>query len=199
MIKVEKIILAIFCCVMLFACQKNNVAEKKTAKDLPLENSDVSIEEVNVSKQLDTIESLSFNDMLNMKWNFIVGVVPYGIGEDPGLGEIVQREGMWTAYYGSGFARTTLISMSEVDPSTVRFTVDIAKNPDPEEPFVELPPDTPVFRFYVDLSEEEYRKAIQKGISEKRKVVVILLTAKDEEGKTVKKGQWFKEASVRVK
>lgn len=181
------------------ACQKNNEAEKKASKDLQLENSEVSIEEVNVQKELDTIESLSFNDMLKSKWDFTVRLVPCGMDEDPGLGVILLREGKWTAYYGSGFARTTLISMSEVDPSTVRFTVDIAKNPDPDEPFVALPPDTPVFRFYVDLSEEEYRQAIQKGISEKRKVVVILLTARDEEGKTVKKGQWFKDSSVRVK
>jgi len=195
----ERVLLGLVFCFVLLACQKNNVAENKTANDLPLDTSDVSIAEVNVSNQFNTIESLSFDDMMNTKWDFVVSIIPYGIEEDPDLGEIIQDEGKWTAYYGSGFARTTLISMSEVDPSTVRFTVDIAKNPDPEEPFVELPPDTPVFRFYVDLSEEEYRQAVQKGISENRKVVVILLTARDEEGKTVKKGQWFKDASVRVK
>jgi hypothetical protein len=69
--------------------------------------------------------------------------------------------------------------------------MEIWKNEDPERPFAQRSPDTPTYRFYVDLQESDFRAAVRRGILEKRQVVVIQLKAYDMEGEPV--GEWYRQ------
>ena len=142
-------------------------------------------------ERLERLASLSFQSALNADWagiDFII--IPRPATGDSYLGRILLRNGTWTAFYDSGFASSELVRTEQIDAETVRFFVDIWRNATPEEPLAPRQPDTATYRFYVDLSESQFRDLLETGITEEQPRTGASLPAMDMAGMPVQATWW---------
>lgn len=181
------------CSSLIMSCslKKDNSKEiKSEGQQQP--NGSYRLDEVNPEDaRLATLASFTFEEALIQDWDFTIDIVPVALSSETYLGGIVRKNGKWFAGYDSGFAACELVNLEILGSDIVRFVVDIWQNADPERPFAERQPNTPTYRFYVDLSESDFRAAVRKGILEKKQVVVIPVEAYNLAGEPV--GEWFRD------
>tara|TARA_Y100000592_G_scaffold95995_1_gene163629 strand:- start:45 stop:659 length:615 start_codon:yes stop_codon:yes gene_type:complete len=190
-------------CIAVTGCVQRDGEESHTPNDPPRQTSrtDAGSEPSDAEslasyedERLDRLASLSFRSALNEDWGLAFSIVPTTAAGDPDLGIVRQWQGDWVAGYDSGFASSELIEVELIDSETVRFSVDIWRNADPEKPFASRQPDTPTYRFYVDLSESRFRELLRIAIIEERRVTGDYVPAIDKNGNPVEPN-WYDHAS----
>uniref|UniRef100_A0A7C3E2U9 Uncharacterized protein n=1 Tax=Gracilinema caldarium TaxID=215591 RepID=A0A7C3E2U9_9SPIR len=195
-IRIINLLFFIGLCFSLITCslKKEDTKEMDTNK-LQQSNESVSLDVANhEDSRLTKLSSSTFKEILEQDWGFTIDIIPIALSEETYLGGIVRKNGIWVAGYDSGFATCELVSMEMLRSDIVRFVVDIWKNEDPERPFAKRKPNTPSYRFYVDLSESDFKAAVRKGVLEKKQVVVIPVEAYNIAGERV--GEWFRNIST---
>lgn len=180
-----------FSLIMSCSLRKDDNKEME-AEGLQQSNGSYRLDDVNPEDtRLATLASFTFEEALKQDWDFTIDIVPVALSSETYLGGIIRRNGIWIARYDSGFAACELVNIETLRSDNIRFVVDIWQNEDPERPFAERKPNTPTYRFYVDLAEPDFRAAVRKGILEKKQVVVIPVEAYNLAGEPV--GEWFRD------
>jgi hypothetical protein len=160
---------AMIMCISMQGCGVSANRETEPVEEVSQQRERVGVSsEAERDERIERLASSSFQAALEEDWGVVFSIFPTTASGEAELGIIRQWQGDWEAGYESGFASSQLVGVELIDSATVRFSVDLWLNADPEEPFVPREPDTRTYRFYVDLSESRFRELLRSAIIEDR-------------------------------